>query len=90
MSTLALLDRCVERELTTYGFRLTFRGWDAESTNYSTKVVEIALAHANDGKIEGAQRSGEYCAEFARAAVSCAVLAALKHETAGNCGAAAM
>ena len=42
-----------------HGFRSTFRDWAAETTNYQREVVEAALAHAIDSKVEAAYRRGD-------------------------------
>jgi integrase len=46
-------------ELTTHGFRSTFRDWAAERTNYPNHVVEMALAHAIGDDVEAAYRRGD-------------------------------
>ena len=48
----------VASEITVHGFRSSFRQWGAETTSFSSAVLELALAHANKDKIEEAyQRS---------------------------------
>jgi integrase len=42
-------------DLTTHGFRSTFRDWAAACTDHPNHVVEMALAHTV-GKVEGAYR----------------------------------
>jgi integrase len=42
-------------DLTTHGFRSTFRDWAAATTDHANHVVELALAHTV-GKVEGAYR----------------------------------
>jgi integrase len=42
-------------DLTTHGFRSTFRDWAAATTDHANHVVEMALAHTV-GKVEGAYR----------------------------------
>ena len=42
-------------DLTTHGFRSTFRDWAAATTDHANHVVEMALAHMV-GKVEGAYR----------------------------------
>jgi integrase len=42
-----------------HGFRSTFRDWAAESTGYPSEVVEAALAHAIESKVEAAYRRGD-------------------------------
>jgi integrase len=45
-------------DLTTHGFRSSFRDWAAERTNFPREVAEIALAHAVGSEVERAyQRS---------------------------------
>jgi integrase len=46
-------------DLTVHGFRSTFRDWAAERTNYPNHVVEMALAHTIDDKVEAAYRRGD-------------------------------
>ncbi len=48
----------VAPEITVHGFRSSFRQWGAETTEYLSAVLELALAHVNKDKIEEAyQRS---------------------------------
>jgi integrase len=42
-----------------HGFRSTVRDWAAECTSYSSEVVEMALAHAIESKVEAAYRRGD-------------------------------
>lgn len=56
---LALLKRMELTELTPHGFRSTFRDWAAEETTYSREVVEMALAHTIENKVEAAYRRGD-------------------------------
>jgi integrase len=42
-----------------HGFRSTFRDWAAETTSYPSEVVEMALAHAIESKVEAAYRRGD-------------------------------
>jgi integrase len=58
MALLAVLKR-MEMEVTTHGFRSTFRDWAAERTNYPREVAEMALAHAVENKVEAAYRRGD-------------------------------
>ena len=53
------LRRMGRGDLTTHGFRSTFRDWAAERTNYPNHVVEMALAHVIGDKIEAAYRRGD-------------------------------
>jgi integrase len=45
--------------VTVHGFRSTFRDWAAETTDFSSEVVEMALAHAVGDKTEAAYRRGD-------------------------------
>jgi len=48
----------VASEITVHGFRSSFRQWGAETTSFSSVVLELALAHVNKDKIvETYQRS---------------------------------
>jgi integrase len=61
LSNMALLEvlRRMEMEVTTHGFRSTFRDWAAERTNYPREVAEMALAHVIENKVEAAYRRGD-------------------------------
>ncbi|MGY4304536.1 integrase [Bradyrhizobium sp. USDA 4369] len=59
MAMLALLDRMGRSDLTAHGFRSTFRDLAAECTNYPNEVVEMALAHTINSKVEAAYRRGD-------------------------------
>lgn len=59
MSMLMLLRRMMHGELTVHGFRSTFRDWAAETTSFPNFIVEMALAHAIESKVEGAYRRGD-------------------------------
>ena len=56
---LALLKRMDRADLTSHGFRSTFRDWAAEQTNFSREVAETALSHAISDKVEAAYRRGD-------------------------------
>jgi integrase len=58
MSMLALLKRMDRADLTTHGFRSTFRDWAAETTDFPNELVEMALAHTIRNKAEAAYRRG--------------------------------
>jgi integrase len=80
----AVLRRMGRDDLTVHGFRSTFRDWAAERTSFPAEVVEMALAHVVENKVEAAYRRGdlfdkrrrlmtawgEYCARVPRAVVS--------------------
>ncbi len=59
MSLLATLKRMQREDLTTHGFRSTFRDWCAEQTNYPREVAEAALAHLVGDKVEAAYRRSD-------------------------------
>jgi integrase len=44
---------------TPHGFRSSFRDWAAETTQFSSEVVEMALAHTIKSKAEAAYRRGD-------------------------------
>jgi integrase len=59
MALLMLLGRMDRGDITTHGFRSTFRDWAAEETNFPSEVVEMALAHAIQSKTEAAYRRAD-------------------------------
>jgi integrase len=59
MALLALLRRMGCGDLTTHGFRSTFRDWAAERTGFPREVAEQALAHALPDKVEAAYRRSD-------------------------------
>src|SRR6266481_8090862 len=59
MAMLAVLKRMGRGDLTAHGFRSTFRDWAAECTNFPREVVEMALAHSIESKVEAAYRRGD-------------------------------
>lgn len=59
MAFLQLLKRMKRADLTSHGFRSTFRDWAAERTNYPREVAEMALAHVVSDKVEAAYRRGD-------------------------------
>ncbi len=59
MALLMLLRRMGHDDLTTHGFRSTFRDWCAEATSFPSEVAEMALAHAVGDKVEAAYRRGD-------------------------------
>ncbi len=59
MAMLAVLERMDRANLTAHGFRSTFRDWAAERTNHPRDVVEMALAHVIENKVEAAYRRGD-------------------------------
>jgi integrase len=59
MALLMTLRRMGRSDLTTHGFRSTFRDWAAEQTAYPNEMVEMALAHTISDKTEAAYRRGD-------------------------------
>lgn len=59
MAMLTTLKRMKRDDLTAHGFRSTFRDWAAETTDYASEVVEMALAHVVANKVEAAYRRGD-------------------------------
>jgi integrase len=59
VAMLMLLRRMGRDDVTVHGFRSSFRDWAAESTGYQREVVEAALAHTIDSKVEAAYRRGD-------------------------------
>jgi integrase len=58
MALTAVLRR-MGQAVTAHGFRSTFRDWAAECTNFPNHVVEMALAHTIENKVEEAYRRGD-------------------------------
>jgi integrase len=50
-------------QVTTHGFRSTFRDWASETTNYPGDMLELAIAHAIDSKTEAAYRRADQLAK---------------------------
>ncbi|GJD47018.1 Prophage integrase IntS [Methylobacterium cerastii] len=63
MGMLMLLRRMGRTEITAHGFRSTFRDWASETTHFPSEVVEMALAHAIESKVEAAYRRGDLFAK---------------------------
>lgn len=59
MALLMTLRRMKRGDLTTHGFRSTFRTWAAERTAFPREVVEAALAHVVGNKVEAAYQRGD-------------------------------
>jgi integrase len=59
MALLKLLGRMRSGDLTTHGFRSTFRDWVAERTNFPSEVAQMALAHSVSDRVEAAYRRGD-------------------------------
>ena len=63
MGMLMMLRRMGRADLTVHGFRSTFRDWASETTHFPSEVVEMALAHAIESKVEAAYRRGDLFAK---------------------------
>ena len=59
MALLMTLRRMGYANLTTHGFRSTFRDWAAERSEFPAEVAEMALAHVVGDKVEAAYRRGD-------------------------------
>ena len=59
MAMLMGLRRMRRGNLTTHGFRSTFRDWASEVTHYPREVCEQALAHTLESAVEAAYRRGD-------------------------------
>jgi integrase len=59
MAMLKMMERMGMPDLTTHGFRSTFRDWAAEQTAFPSEVAEAALAHTIGDKTEAAYRRGD-------------------------------
>ena len=51
-----------------HGFRSSFRDWAAEETDHPREVIEAALVHVVQNRVEAAERFGR-CEEFVNAEV---------------------
>jgi integrase len=59
MALLMLLRRMDHSDITTHGFRSTFRDWVEEQTDTSRAIAESALAHTIGDAVEAAYRRGD-------------------------------
>jgi integrase len=66
LSMAATLRRKGRADVTTHGFRSSFRDWAAEQTGFPHEVVEQALAHTISNKVERAYRRGDLFAKRAK------------------------
>jgi integrase len=60
MSIANLLTRMGRGDITTHGFRATFKTWCDERTNFKTEVVEASLAHTVSDKVVAAYGRGDF------------------------------
>ena len=58
MAIAMLLRRMGRSDITTHGFRSTFRDWAGDATEYPRELIEQALAHTIQNKAERAYRRG--------------------------------
>lgn len=64
MAMTMLLDRMgIRDQVTTHGFRSTFRDWGSEATDYPNELLEMAIAHTVGDKVEAAYRRGDMLAK---------------------------
>jgi integrase len=54
LAMLKVLERMGRSDITTHGFRATFRDWCAEHTGYPRELAEMALAHSVGTEVERA------------------------------------
>lgn len=54
-----MLLRRMGRDVTTHGFRSSFRDWAGEATNFPREIAEAALAHSVGDSAEQAYRRGD-------------------------------
>ena len=59
MALLTVLRRMGRGDLTTHGFRATFKTWATERTNFQREICEVALAHDVGDKTEQAYQRGD-------------------------------
>jgi len=59
MALLKVLQRMGRGDVTTHGFRATFKTWAGERTNFANETVEIALAHRIGNNTEQAYERGD-------------------------------
>ena len=59
MALNSVLRRMHRNDITTHGFRSSFRDWAAEETHVPNHVVEMALAHTIGNAVEAAYRRGD-------------------------------
>ena len=57
--SMTVLMRRMEVDAVPHGFRSSFRDWVGEETKYPRELVETALAHVLENKVEAAYRRGD-------------------------------
>ncbi|WP_144946612.1 tyrosine-type recombinase/integrase [Pseudomonas oryzihabitans] len=63
MAMLMQLRRLDRTDITTHGFRSSFRDWSSEATHFPNAVCEAALAHQVKNAVEAAYRRGDLLAK---------------------------
>lgn len=58
MTMLATMRRMGKGHFTAHGFRSSFRDWAGDHTSFQREVIEAALAHTVESKVEAAYRRG--------------------------------
>ncbi|MER9763120.1 integrase arm-type DNA-binding domain-containing protein [Mesorhizobium sp. M0138] len=84
MALLMTLRRMDRDDLTTHGFRSTFRDWAAEQTAFPNEMLEMALAHTVSDKTEAAYRRGDLMEKRRRLMADWAAYCATTKPTASN------
>ena len=61
MSHIAMLDtlKALRPSVTVHGFRSSFRDWAGDRSNFPRDVIEAALAHTIESKVEAAYRRSD-------------------------------
>jgi integrase len=84
MAMLLLLRRMGRDDLTTHGFRSSFRTWTAERTNFQREIAEAALAHVIGDRTEEAYQRGDLFEKRRRLMTAWAAFAETKPAKASN------
>ena len=59
MAMAKVLERMGRDDITVHGFRATFKTWATEMSSFPREVIEKALAHALESKVEAAYSRGD-------------------------------
>lgn len=78
MVFLMLLRRLDRADVTTHGFRSTFRDWAEDETHHPREVIEAALAHSVGNEVELAYRRGDALKKRRELMNECGVLHSIK------------
>lgn len=60
MSLLAVLKRIGRADITTHGFRASFKTWASDETDHAREVIEAALAHSVGDRAEQTYQRGSW------------------------------